>query len=329
MLVVLAYVLAFVAVVILVQTVAGVVLNAGDRSRRVNRRLDLLASGMTRDKVYEALLRRKSKNALSEAAPGIYDRISTFFGQAGLSISPNRFALFVGAVALILVFVGVAILNMVHTGSGSGLVNLLAAIFGAVTIAIVGAFVWLGWRKSSRLKKLEEQLPTAIDIAVRALRAGHPVIMAMKLAADESADPIGSEFGLIVDETNFGMEFRQALVNFARRTGSEYAHFFAVCVSIQSETGGNLAEILNNLGTVIRNMQTLHLKVRALASEGKMSANVLTLLPIGFICFILMIQPSIYTSKFSDPAFWPAVGVVLLVYLLGQFVINRMVNFKY
>jgi tight adherence protein B len=228
-----------------------------------------------------------------------------------------------------LVFVGVLVLNMVHSGSGAGLQNLLAAIFGAVVVALVGAAVWLSWRRSSRLKKLEEQLPVALDITIRALRAGHPVVMAMKLAAEESADPIGSEFGLIVDETNFGLEFREALANFAHRTGSEYAHFFAVCVSIQTETGGNLAEILNNLATVIRNMQTLHLRVRALASEGKMSAQILTILPIGVVCFILMAQPGFYTSKFNDPAFWPAVGVILLVYFTGQFMINRMVNFKY
>ncbi|HEY2177297.1 MAG TPA: type II secretion system F family protein [Caulobacteraceae bacterium] len=329
MLVILAYVLAFVAVVILVQTIASVVMNAGDRTRRVNRRLDLLDSGMSREKVYETLVRRRSNNALANAAPALYDRFVLFFRQAGVTVSPARFGLILGGIALVLVFVGLVVMGMLHSVQGAGLVNLLVAIVGAVVLALVGGLVWLGWRRSSRLKKLEEQLPLALDITIRALRAGHPVVMAMKLASEESADPIGSEFGLIVDETNFGLEFREALVNFAHRTGSEYAHFFAVCVSIQSETGGNLAEILNNLATVIRNMQTLHLRVRALAAEGKMSAQILTLLPVGMVGFLMLTRPGFYTSKFGDPAFWPAVGVIFLIFLLGQFTINRMVNFKY
>ncbi len=329
MLVIVSYVLAFVAVVLLTQTVAALVFTAGDRRGRVNRRLELLEAGMSRDKVYHTLIRRRSKTGLSDAAPALYDRMLLYFQQAGIAISPSRFAVILGVVALALVALGLLVLSMIHRGEGAGLVNLLVAIFGAIILAAVGGGLWLGWRRSSRLKKLEEQLPLALDITIRALRAGHPVVMAMKLAAEESADPIGTEFGLIVDETNYGLEFREALVNFAHRTGSEYAHFFAVCVSIQSETGGNLAEVLGNLANVIRGMQTLHLRVKALASEGKMSAQILTILPIGLVCFLLITQPDFYTSKFDDPIFWPAVAVITVMYLVGQFIINRMVNFKY
>jgi len=102
-----------------------------------------------------------------------------------------------------------------------------------------------------------------------------------------------------------------------------------VSVSIQSETGGNLAEILGNLCSVIRSMQTLHLRVRALSAEGRMSAQILSALPIGLVCFLLLTSPSFYTTKFDDPLFWPVVMVVLCWYLLGQFIVNRMVNFKY
>ena len=329
MLVIISYVLAFVAVVLLTQTVAVLVFNVGDRRGRVNRRLELLEGGMSRDKVYETLVRRRSKGGLSDAAPAMYDRVLLYFRQAGLAVSPSRFAVILGVVTLVLVVFGVLLLSVIHGGEGAGPVNLLVAIFGAIVLAFVGGALWLGWRRTSRLKKIEEQLPMALDITIRALRAGHPVIMAMKLAAEESSDPIGTEFGLIVDETNYGLEFREALVNFAHRTGSEYAHFFAVCVSIQTETGGNLAEVLNNLSSVIRSMQTLHLRVKALASEGKMSAQILTFLPVGLVGFLLITQPGFYTSKFDDPIFWPAVAVIVLMYLIGQFVINRMVNFKY
>ncbi|MGH7025057.1 MAG: type II secretion system F family protein [Caulobacteraceae bacterium] len=325
--VVLAYVFAFVAVVMLVQTAAGVIFTSGDRSRRVNRRLDLLESGMSRDDVFEALVRRRPKNTMSEAAPGLYDRISVYFRQAGVMVTPQRFVIVLAIIIVVILAAALFFLSLAH--KGAILTNLLVSTVGAVGLGILGAAVWLGWRRARRMRRLEEQLPVALDVTIRALRAGHPLIMSVKLAAEEMADPIGSEFGLIVDETNYGMEFRDALTSFAHRTGSEYAHFFAVCVSIQNETGGNLAEVLQNLATVIRNMQTLHLRVRALAAEGKMSAQILTFLPIGLVCFLLVLHPVFYVSKFNDPLFWPVSGITILWFLIGQFMINRMVNFKY
>jgi tight adherence protein B len=212
---------------------------------------------------------------------------------------------------------------------GNLLANLVIATIGAVLLGVLGSAVWLTWRRNKRLRRLEEQLPVSLDVTIRALRAGHPLLMSVKLASEEMSDPLGSELGLIVDETNYGMEFRDALRSFANRTGSEYAHFYAVCVAIQNETGGNLAEILQNLATVIRNMQTLHLRVRALAAEGKMSAQVLTVLPIGMVAFLMVTQPAFYSSKFNDHAFWPVVGITFVWFMIGQFMINRMVNFKY
>ena len=142
-------------------------------------------------------------------------------------------------------------------------------------------------------------------------------------------DPIGSEFGLIVDETTYGFEFREALVNFARRTGSPDAHFFAVSIGVQSETGGNLAEILEGLAVVIRGRMMLAKRVRALSSEGRASALLLSALPIFLIAFILTTQPSYYSSKTSDPIFWPVAGGVFVTYLVGLLMIRRIINFKY
>jgi len=326
--IVLAYILAFVAVVMIVQAVATVAFSAGDRTRRVNRRLDLLQSGMSRDEVFEALVKRKPQGAMADAAPDFYERASRYFRQAGILVTPQRFVISVAVVAAGAIVIAFIALSLAHKGGGL-LVNFLVATIGAIGLVVLGSMVFLSVRRNRRMKRLEEQLPLALDVTVRALRAGHPLIMSVKLAAEEMKDPIGSEFGLIVDETNYGMEFRDALTNFAHRTGSEYAHFFAVCVSIQNETGGNLAEILNNLCQVIRAMQSLHLKVRALAAEGKMSAQILTLLPIGVVCILLVTQPNFYASKFNDPIFWPAAAGICVMFMIGQFMINRMVNFKY
>jgi tight adherence protein B len=323
----LVYVMAFVSIVMIGQAASSLFLNRGERSRRVNRRLELLAKGMSRDEVFETLVRTKPKGSLATAAPKLYESIALYFRQAGLAMSPQRFLLVLIIIAAV---VGVlAVFGLSYFTRGAKALNLGASAIGAAGLTLLIGGLFVTTRRAKRLKRLEEQLPIALDITVRALRAGHPLVMAMKLAADEMADPIGSEFGLIVDETTYGLEFRDALQNFAHRTGSEYVHFFAVSVSIQSETGGNLAEILGNLCAVIRGALTLHLRVAALAAEGKMSAMVLSLLPVGLVCFILMSQPDFYTSKMDDPIFWPSVGVVGCIYLFGQFVINRMVNFKY
>jgi tight adherence protein B len=142
-------------------------------------------------------------------------------------------------------------------------------------------------------------------------------------------DPIGSEFGLIVDETTYGLEFREALMNFARRTGSPDAYFFAVSVSVQSTTGGNLAEILAGLASVIRGRSTLSKRVKALSSEGRASAMLLSVLPVFLIGFLMLTNSEFYTTKFSDPIFWPTVIIVSIVYLLGLVLIRRIINFKY
>jgi tight adherence protein B len=326
MLIPIAFVLAFVAVVMAIQSGASVVFAARDRNQRVNRRLTLLQQGMSPDEVYATLVRKPEISRARIAVP-VYDRVFLFCRQAGLPISPLRLAGFVILIALLLWVVGIGLMTVI-SGS-SGISNALLSLVGATVLTVLGAFIWLNMRRNARLRKIEEQLPLALDIVTRAIRAGHPVISAVQLAAQEMGDPVGSEFGLIVDETTYGLEFKEALVNFARRTGSPEAHYFAVSVGIQSETGGNLAEILQNLSNVIRARQTLRMRVKALASEGRMSAVVLSVLPILIVGWLLFSNPTFYSSKFADPLFWPSVMVLAVLYFFGQFMIHRIVNFKY
>jgi tight adherence protein B len=207
--------------------------------------------------------------------------------------------------------------------------QVLMAGFGASGLCFAVAAMWIARRRAARLTKLEEQLPQALDVMIRALRAGHPVISAVNLVTQEMPDPIGSEFGLVMDETTYGGEFRDALRNLARRTGSADIAFFAVSIAIQTETGGNLAEILSGLATVIRGRASLNKRIRALSSEGRMSALILSLLPLVCVSAVSLFHPEFYTSKFSDPAFWPIVAGIVLLYGLGQLVIHRIVTFKY
>lgn len=322
------YVLAFIAMVFAVQGLAGVYFTSRDSAQRTNRRLTLLASGMNQSEVYATLVRRPvGAPKVDFFLFRIYDRFVRYCAQAGVESSPLSLLVFVGAASGL---VWLASFLLLRSGSFAGfLLEATFALPASVVICGLLGWIWLSRKRAKRLKLLEEQMPLALDVINRALRAGHPVVSAIRLAADEMGDPIGSEFGLIVDETTYGFEFRDALVNFAQRTGSPDAHFFAVSVSVQAETGGNLAEILEGLAAVIRGRTMLGKRVKALSSEGKASALLLSVLPVLLISFIVLIHPDYYTNKTSNPVFWPIAGGVFLSYLAGLVMINRIINFKY
>jgi len=322
------YVFAFAAVVLLVQTGADLFLASRDKQKRVNRRLTLLDAGMKSTDVYATLVRNPGAlSPDSSWAAKFTDIAWTYCRQAGLRIHPFRLAAIFGAAA---VAIWALSLLLIQASSLLGaVVHGTISLIASVVICGLAGFVWVVRRRNQRLLKFEEQMPLALDVVNRAIRAGHPVISAVQLAGNEMGDPVGSEFGLIVDETTYGFTFRDALSNFARRTGSRDAHFFAVSVAIQSETGGNLAEILDGLAKVIRGRGTLSKRVKALSSEGRTSALLLSALPVFVVSVMFLLRPSFYTSKFDDPIFWPSVAGILAMYFLGWFIIHRIVNFKY
>jgi len=322
------YVLTFIAAVAVVQGVADIFLASRDRRERTNRRLTMLASGMAHADVYSALVRTpltsRSKNIF---VLRYYERLSLFLRQAGLQISPLQVLFFVGLASAAL---WLSSFLLLRSGNFAAfLLNAIIALPASIAICGLLCWMWLSRKRTKRLKQFQEQMPLALDVINRAIRAGHPVVSAVRLASEEMNDPLGSEFGIVVDETTYGFEFREALTNFAHRSGSEDAHFFAVSVSVQSETGGNLVEILEGLSNVIRSRSMLGKRVRALSSEGRTSALLLSVLPVMLVSFLLLTRPDYYTSKFPDPAFWPVTWGVLVLYLIGLFVIRRIINFKY
>jgi len=321
------YVVAFLAVILAVHAIAQLVFSSGDRRDRVNRRLSMLASGMDHHDVYDRLVRRGAMLQGGQGLPRFYNRFCAECQRAGIEAAPRNIILgMLGAAGLLWLLS----LSVFRAASFSGgIANGAATLVASLAISVTMVWLWISRRRASRMRLLEEQMPLALDVVNRALRAGHPVISAVQLAGNEMGDPIGSEFGLIVDETTYGSEFREALTNFARRTDSQDAHFFAVSVGIQADTGGNLAEILEGLATVIRGRATLAKRVKALSSEGRASALLLSVLPILMISGLMLIHAEFYTSKFSDPIFWPTVGVIGVLYLIGWMMIHRIINFRY
>jgi tight adherence protein B len=320
------YIALFLSVILAVQAGSQIIFASGDQKQRTNRRLAMLDSGMDPREVYSALLRRSARHD-GTGLMHYYDLLCVQCRQAGIDASPPTIVFWVAVASVSLWCVSIFFSGF---SSLQGLiVNGTLTLVASILICGLSAWLWIRRRKSKRLQKLEEQMPLALDVITRAIRAGHPVVSAVQLAGNEMGDPIGSEFGLIVDETTYGSEFKEALANFARRTGSQDAHFFAVSVGVQAETGGNLAEILDGLASVIRSRATLAKRVKALSSEGRASALLLSVLPIFLVSFLGLSHPEFYTSKFSDPIFWPVNGIIGVLYLVGLLMIHRIINFKY
>lgn len=322
------FVLAFLAVALIAQSIGGSVMAARAKTQRVNRRLTLLAQGKGHREVYETLVRqREAPNISNRSILNIYNDVERVLSQAGLNATPLMvLGIWLGS-ACGLWLLTTFVLRTIGTALPTA--QMVMSLVGALILTGLAVVMVLNFLRNRRLRVLEEQLPLALDIVIRSLRAGHPVVSALQLVTSEMGDPVGSEFGLIVDETTYGFELKEALANFARRTGSEDAHFFAVSVAIQTETGGNLAEILDNLARVVRGRITLGKRVKALSSEGRMSALVLSGLPLFLVGSLALGQPKYYTERWGDPMFWPIVGGVVMLYALGLYMMHRIANFKY
>jgi len=216
--------------------------------------------------------------------------------------------------------------------------SLLLAMLGAPALLALAGGAGMGaglpvlfvqWRAHGRRKKFLEQFPYAIDLIARSLQAGHPAPVAIGVVAQQMADPIGTEFGLVVDEMTYGVDRDQALRNLAERFPAPELLMFVASIQVTRETGGNLAEVFLKLSEVIRTKAQLRKKVQAISAEGRMSCLVVSLLPVAVGGAILVLRPGYYTEVASDPLFWPMMICPPLLLLLGVWTIWRMVNFKY
>jgi tight adherence protein B len=198
----------------------------------------------------------------------------------------------------------------------------------AITLGGVLPILILVALRSRRLKRLEEQLPEAIDVMVRSLRAGHPMPVAIALVSREMPDPIGSEFGMASDETTYGMDLATALSNLRTRVGQSDIALLVVAITIQSRTGGNLAELLGNLARMVRERARVRRKITALSAEGRYSAIALSIVPIAIYLVVTTLAPKYYGDVRDDVAFMPAVYTGMALWLVGVVVMRRMVNFK-
>jgi len=181
-------------------------------------------------------------------------------------------------------------------------------------------------KKKKRMAKFEKQLPEALGLIARALRAGHAFTSGMKLASEEFGDPLGPEFEETLDEINFGVSVPEALKNLAQRVNCPDVKFFVVSVILQRETGGNLAEIIENLAHLIRERFKFRGKVRVLTAEGRLSATILLILPFVLFLAFLVLSPEYVVELVSDPIGKVMMGVGAVLMFIGILLIKRIIK---
>lgn len=318
----------FASVFILSQIVLGGMWRNRSRIAAVNKRLELIKRGSDRAEIAAQL----RKNAPSDFAqyPSIIGRPLRAL-QAALFASAVSFTLgqllFWMAFAVVILSLGMLLfMSLSGTVITAGTVLLVVALASAVAVGL--PVIIINMFAQRRRKKMEQQFPVALDIFVRALRSGHPVAGAINLLTNEMEDPIGSEFGIVSDEISYGAELTDSLEAMADRWDMEDIRMFVVSLAVQSETGGNLAEILENLSGIIRARASLFMKVRALSSEGRMTGWILTVLPIVTFVSMFLINPRFYTDVSRDTIFIIGFPSLIILYFIGVFWIRKLVDIK-
>ena len=281
----------------------------------INRRLELSKQLDGPSAVLQAL--RRERGFRTEANPA-FVRYSDWLTQTGVRVQP---------MALFLVFLALWLALMVGISLrlGMGLTSFFVAALAAAGLI----YLYLSLQRSRRIAAFSEQLPDAIDIIVRGVRVGLPFSSAVTLVAREMSDPLGTEFGMLSDEVSFGLDTRTALENLARRVGQDDLLFLTVSVGIQTQTGGNIGDILGRLSRLMRSRAAMQLKVRALSAEGRGSAYVLSAFPIAMFVLLNIFVPSYFEAARSTQFYEPTIFIGIFLLLLGNFVIFRMVNFRY
>ena len=202
-----------------------------------------------------------------------------------------------------------------------------AALAGTVLVAAL-PLLWLAWRRARRLATLRAQLPDAVDLMARSLRAGHALPAALQMVGEESPEPLAEEFRITHDELNFGLGLDEALRNLATRVPGDDMRFLVIAVLLQRETGGNLAQLLSNIAQLVRARMRLLGKVRVLAAEGKFSAWILALMPLVVGAMLAAINPGFMALLWRDPIGVTLIQACLVLYTVGVLWITRVVRLR-
>ena len=308
----------FVAVLLMVE---GVYLTVFGKSislnSRVNRRLEMLQGGTRREEVLATLRKEMDQHMRSRSVP-LYSMLADKAQKAAIAFTPNQLIVIMAALSL-MAFIGLSVAT--ETAFAVRLVT-------SIAMGVGGVYLWVNTKAKKRLKMIEEQLPDGVELMVRSLRVGHPFSSALSIVSKEIKDPLATEFGVIADEATYGRDVGEALKHMAERLDMQDLRFLAVAVTIQQQSGGNLAEILDGLARVIRARFRLFRRVKAITAEAQWSGNFLSAFPIVALIGINILDPHYYDDVLDHPWFVPACFVVGIFLVANLIVMRALVNIK-
>ena len=314
----LVYGVIFVAVLVLVE---GLYLTVFGKSislnSRLNRRMEMLEKGGSREEVLDQLRKEMSQHLAAQRIP-VYALLAAKAQKANIAFTPAQLMMVMAGLSAF------AFLGLTVGTSSSLAMNLLLA----PAAGIGGVYMWVSGKAKKRMALIEEQLPDAIELMVRSLRVGHPFSSAVQIVAKEVADPLASEFGVIADEAAYGRDVSESLRDLAERMDMQDLRFLAVAVTIQQQAGGNLAEILDGLAKVIRSRFKLFRRVNAITAEAKWSGKFLSGFPVLAILGVNLLDPN-YFDSLKESSFFVIVCLVVAGFLLANiFVMKRLTDIK-
>jgi len=311
----------FVGVTALVGGVA--VMLRGQSGEKLEDRLTELTTGRTSKLLQEGVIKDANLMDAFDTGHSFFEeivsrigRLGLLFEQADTSLTPSRFF-------LISAIVGVAAAaTTTFAGLHAGMAP-LAAVFGGVL-----PLLWLMFRRKRRMKKFAAQLPDALELIARALRAGHSLGSGFQLVSEEMNEPIASEFRRSFDEQNLGIPLDESLDSMTDRMPNLDLKFFCTAVILQRQTGGDLAEILDKIGRLIRDRFRIWGQVQALTGEGRLSGIVLLALPPALFIAVWKLNPEYVSVLFTDPMGKQMLIGGIVMQVLGALVIRKIVNIK-
>lgn len=312
---------AFVGVTALVAGVA--IMLRGEGASKVEDRLDVLTGLRTSATIKESMLNDSVLAHPLDAVPNVFeailqrfDRLRLLFEQADTNLTAPKFFAISG-VLFAIGAVGAVVGNL-------GLA--LAPFVGLCSSAL--PLLWLTYRRKKRFKTFAAQLPDALELISRALRAGHSLAAGFSLVQDEMPAPIGIEFGRVFEEQNLGIPMEQALQSLADRIPNLDLKFFATAIILQRQTGGDLAEILDKIGYIIRERFKIWGQVQALTGEGRLSGAVLLALPPLLFVAVYRLNHDYIMMLFTDPMGKQMLAGAIVMQVLGALAIRKIVNIK-
>jgi len=312
---------AFVGVAALIGGIAMILRDKSDKG--VEQRLDVLTGAVSAHSVKDSLLKASILSGPLNATPSIIEgivarfrQLRLLFEQADTTLTPSRFF----GISAMLAVVG-ALASMVAGFPAP------AIPVGALVMACL-PLLWLMFRRAKRFKMFAVQLPDALELTARALRAGHSLASGFNLVREEMPAPISKEFGRVFEEQNLGIPMDDSLSSLTERVPNLDLKFFATAIVLQRQTGGDLAEILDKIGYIIRERFKIWGQVQALTGEGRLSGVVLLGLPPVLFLAVYRLNPDYVMMLFTDPMGKKMLAGAVIMQILGALVIRKIINIK-